>query len=70
MDTNATVSIIICASCTKYRMKQTDFLEVLYHCALDTTEVVEKGIKEVKKSTPRVDEAMLKNKCNNFNLIS
>jgi len=47
-------------------MKQTDFLEVFYHCALDTGEVVEKGIKEVKKSTPSIDEVLLSGECKKF----
>lgn len=62
------VNTVICNSCVKYRKKQTDYLEVLYHCSKEGMVVIMRAMGRVRKSTPRVDEAMLKNKCDDFEL--
>lgn len=59
-------SVIICASCKKYCKKQTNYMEVFYHCILDDKKVIRSCIEEVKGSTPRVNEAMLHGKCPAF----
>ena len=62
------VSVIICASCKNYRKKKTNYMETFYHCVFDNIKVIRSCIEEVKGSTPRVNEVMLKNKCNDFDL--
>lgn len=59
-------SVIICASCRKYCKKQTNYMEVFYHCALDDKKVIRSCIEEVKGSTPRINEVMLQGKCREF----
>lgn len=60
------VSVIICAKCKNYRKKQTDHMETFYHCVLDNPKVIRNCIKEVRGSTPRIDEVMLQGKCPTF----
>lgn len=60
------VSIVICDSCKNYRKKRTDHMEIFYHCIFDNTKVIRSCIEEVRRSTPRIDEAMLKLSCKDF----
>lgn len=63
---NKTVSIIICDDCINYRKKQTMYMETFYHCVADSEKTVRSCIKKVMRSTPRINEVMLKSNCNNF----
>lgn len=60
------VSVVICASCKNYRKKRTGYMETFYHCAFDNLKVTRSCIEGVKRSTPRIDEAMLKLSCKDF----
>ena len=60
------VGVIICASCKNYRKKRTDYMETFYHCVFDNTKVIRSCIEEVRGSTPRINEVMLKEKCREF----
>lgn len=60
------VSIVICDSCKNYRKKNTGHMETFYHCTFDNAKVIRSCIEEVRRSTPRIDEAMLKLSCKDF----
>lgn len=62
----AIVSVVICDKCKNYRKKTTKYMETFYHCFFDSKKVIRSCIEEVKGSTPRINEVLLKGKCPDF----
>lgn len=59
-------SVAMCDECRKYHNLSTDYLETFYYCILDDDLVIERGIEEMTRCTPRIDGASLKHECRDF----